>query len=1402
MRKIHLHFKRSLISMAVSLSFAIPSHAAIVRSDVDYQLYRDFAENKGQFGLKATTVSIFDNNGKRIGTMVNGLPMIDLSVAERTNGVAVAIAPQYLTSVAHNSGYSQVEFGNAGPNPEAHHFAYQLVDRNNYPDNKELHKDYHIPRVHKLITEIVPIATTTAGLDAKTYLDRKRFPAFVRVGSGVQKTRNEKGENRDVYGAYQYLIGGTSLKVYGNRKGWIDAQSSLYEDIYGPLTTYGTAGDSGSSLFAYDAKEKRWVQLGVLNFFTGYDSNRNIFSIARPDFIKAKQEEDNGISLTNSENQGTFEWRVNGKLGMIDPPVGRTMVLDLADPALKSQDTDSAKPSLNNGKNLSIAGRDSHLVLFNDVNQGAGSLRFDANVTVRANGDHSWQGAGIIVEKGKQVTWQIKNPQGDRLSKIGTGTLLVNGTGENLGDISVGDGTVILSQQADSQGRKQAFNQLGIVSGRPTVRLMDDKQIDPNKLYFGFRGGKLDLNGNSIWANHIQNVDDGANIVNNNAQKTSYLRITGKPVATEQNLTWGEWGVAGKDIYEYRNQHKGLRTDYFVQKAGGRANSYYPIEGVSDDNWEFLSHDKATAVREVIRRKNSQPHYHSFNGFFGEKGSAHNGAMNVVYIANNPSNIFSITGGSNLNGEFTTNKGTVVFSGIPTPHAYDVVNNQEVVRDNDWINRSFRANAFATNYDAKAFFGRNISEVHGTLITRNQSQMTVGFEQGKTPNCRYSDYFGTTHCDTQAVLSEQIFANLPTTQIYGNAIVAHQSTLNLGKATLHGSIQADPQATVNLGQYATWQNNAQSRIGHLNLADSSQVNVNANFAQGTTNQYNKLILQGNLSGNGRFNLLTNAAESKGDHIEVQGVASGNFVLAVKNTGKEPSSESPLSLLTLKNSNQNQHTVNVKLANNYVDLGAYRYILANRNHDYRLYSPLKDARNHTDPSKLNTPALTQANTTLKQEQQKIDRLNEQLKTAQAAQQKVQAEIDAANQKLTQANNELNYLLQTLKKSRRPHQALFISINQARQNVARTKHQLSKITKQSSGAINELKKVETALAKANEVAREANKVIEQETTSILREQAKKLCATDKSSQFICEQSLYLSSAEGLDDIEQKDWVSQTANTVLSELSAQANALLQVEQALDQQVQNANTRLVWANQGVAKTRYGSKNYRSYRQNGALTQIGVEVPLNEDIAIGTVLSKHTSNNTFDEGINGKATVKMASLFAKWQNDSGLFGSLSSNVAKGKNQLGETHFNRRIFSLGANVGYRLNFDGLEVQPSIGAKYYRLSQAQYELDGAEIDTPKLDFIAYQAGVKVAKTFGEQWKITPSASAYYVDASHKKLAVNVNDIAFEQRFGRSLRAETGLALHKGNWQIDTNLGFAKGNELEKQTFANIKVGYRW
>ncbi|SPX42761.1 adhesion and penetration protein Hap [Haemophilus influenzae] len=112
--------------------------------------------------------------------------------------------------------------------------------------------------------------------------------------------------------------------------------------------------------------------------------------------------------------------------------------------------------------------------------------------------------------------------------------------GENKGSISVGDGKVILDQQADDQGKKQAFSEIGLVSGRGTVQLNDDKQFDTDKFYFGFRGGRLDLNGHSLTFKRIQNTDEGAMIVNHNATTESTVTITGSDTINDNTRRFNQ----------------------------------------------------------------------------------------------------------------------------------------------------------------------------------------------------------------------------------------------------------------------------------------------------------------------------------------------------------------------------------------------------------------------------------------------------------------------------------------------------------------------------------------------------------------------------------------------------------------------------------------------------------------------------------------------------------------------------------------------------------------------------------------------------------------------------------------------------------------------------------------------
>ena len=92
-------FKPNLPTLLISSVVSSSAFAGHVRSDVDYQYFRDFAENKGKFTPGAQHIEIFDKSGKSVGEMMKDVPMMDFSVVSRS-GVAALVGDQYIVSGA------------------------------------------------------------------------------------------------------------------------------------------------------------------------------------------------------------------------------------------------------------------------------------------------------------------------------------------------------------------------------------------------------------------------------------------------------------------------------------------------------------------------------------------------------------------------------------------------------------------------------------------------------------------------------------------------------------------------------------------------------------------------------------------------------------------------------------------------------------------------------------------------------------------------------------------------------------------------------------------------------------------------------------------------------------------------------------------------------------------------------------------------------------------------------------------------------------------------------------------------------------------------------------------------------------------------------------------------------
>lgn len=191
--------------------------------------------------------------------------------------------------------------------------------------------------------------------------------------------------------------------------------------------------------------------------------------------------------------------------------------------------SDATNAELDASKDLRFAGEGGTLELDRSVNLGAGKLQFSGDYQVKSSAgeNYTWVGGGIEVDADKTVGWQVNGLSGDTLHKIGAGTLHVNASGVNGGALNVGDGLVILDQQAGKDGKKQAFSTITLVSGRPVVRLDSADQIDPQKIQFDYRGGILDINGHDISFSEIKHNDNGAKIVNRSTQAAT-ISLTGE----------------------------------------------------------------------------------------------------------------------------------------------------------------------------------------------------------------------------------------------------------------------------------------------------------------------------------------------------------------------------------------------------------------------------------------------------------------------------------------------------------------------------------------------------------------------------------------------------------------------------------------------------------------------------------------------------------------------------------------------------------------------------------------------------------------------------------------------------------------------------------------------------------
>ncbi|HHF6941210.1 TPA: adhesion and penetration autotransporter Hap [Haemophilus influenzae] len=1383
-------FRLNFLTACISLGIVSQAWAGHTYFGIDYQYYRDFAENKGKFTVGAKNIEVYNKNGNLVGTSMTKAPMIDFSVVSR-NGVAALVGDQYIVSVAHNVGYTNVDFGAEGQNPDQHRFTYKIVKRNNYK-NDQTHpyeKDYHNPRLHKFVTEATPI-DMTSDMNGNKYTDRTKYPERVRIGSGWQFWRNDQNNGDQVAGAYHYLTAGNTHNQGGAGGGW----SSLSGDVrqagnYGPIPIAGSSGDSGSPMFIYDAEKQKWLINGVLRTGNPWAGTENTFQLVRKSFFDEILEKDLRTSFYSPSGNGAYTITDKGDgSGIVKQQTGRPseVRIGLKDDKLPAEGKDDVYqyqgpniylPRLNNGGNLYFGDQKNGTVtLSTNINQGAGGLYFEGNFTVSSENNATWQGAGVHVGEDSTVTWKVNGVENDRLSKIGKGTLHVKAKGENKGSISVGDGKVILDQQADDQGKKQAFSEIGLVSGRGTVQLNDDKQFDTDKFYFGFRGGRLDLNGHSLTFKRIQNTDEGAMIVNHNATTESTVTITGS-------------------------------------------------DTINDNTGDL------TNKRDI-----------AFNGWFGDKDDTKNtGRLNVNYNPLNKDNHFLLSGGTNLKGNITQEGGTLVFSGRPTPHAYNHLNRPnelgrpkgEVVIDDDWINRTFKAENFQIK-GGSAVVSRNVSSIEGNWTVSNNANATFGVVPNQQNTiCTRSDWTGLTTCKTVNLTDKKVIDSIPTTQINGSINLTDNATVNINglaklngnvtlidhsqftlsnnatqigniklsnhanatvdNATLNGNvnltdsaqfslknshfshqIQGDKDTTVTL-ENATWTMPSDATLQNLTL-NNSTVTLNSAYSASSNNaprhrrsletettptsaehRFNTLTVNGKLRGKGTFQFTSSLFGYKSDKLKLSNDAEGDYTLSVRNTGKEPVTFGQLTLVESKDNKPLSDKLKFTLENDHVDAGALRYKLVKNDGEFRLHNPIKEQELRNDLVRAE-----QAERTLEA------KLVELTAKTQKSEVKVRSRRAVFSDPL-------------------PDQSLLNAL-EAKQVELTAETQKSK--------------AKTKKARSKRAARAfSDTPLDQSLLNALVEV--KLEVINAQPQVKKEPQ----AQEEQEKIQgkQKELISRYSNSALSELSATVNSMLSVQDELDRLFVDQAQSAVWTNIAQDKRRYDSDAFRAYQQKTNLRQIGVQKALANG-RIGAVFSHSRSDNTFDEQVKNHATLTMMSGFAQYQWCDLQFGvNVGAGISASKMAEEQSRkIHRKAINYGVNASYQFRLGQLGIQPYLGVNRYFIERENYQSEDVKVQTPSLAFNRYNAGIRVDYTFTptDNISVKPYFFVNYVDVSNANVQTTVNSTMLQQSFGRYWQKEVGLKAEILHFQLSAFISKSQGSQLGKQQNVGVKLGYRW
>ena len=398
-----------------------------------------------------------------------------------------------------------------------------------------------------------------------------------------------------------------------------------------------------------------------------------------------------------------------------------------------------------------------------------------------------------------------------------------------------------------------------------------------------------------------------------------------------------------------------------------------PTSPTNDPEWGFLS---------AVTMTNSSGQLNNVNASLSIPANRHH-SFAVMNITNSTTEInggtYSITNPNKADANgylFELNNSTV------TMHNSKVLmsdSNQDSILEAFTINQNSKLTLnnvnVTSNDDNTIFVYEADNQVRPELIVNNSN---VSIPQGSilgvvsrlTENI--NSHFSATF--NNSTINGSMLASGENVKFNDTESITENIQLTFNNSTVSGVTTTDSNSVLNLNlNNSNWTTKAfTNEDGMVQTTSLTNLVLNNGVVNLSNDNYQGIIVRGNLTGSGTFNLNTNIAENKSDKIVVKGTAEGNHKIGVTNQGANIANGK----VTLVETNGGNAAFSLTNPNNRVDLGAYQYFLTKEGNNWVLansknevtptppVAPVTPSKQVVTPSKPavtpSTPVVTPSN----------------------------------------------------------------------------------------------------------------------------------------------------------------------------------------------------------------------------------------------------------------------------------------------------------------------------------------------------------------------------------------------------------------------------------------------------------